>query len=223
MDQRRAPACSWSRTSRRSARASCDVLAFHGYAPERRRGRRRRPARGRCAARFALVVLDVMLPGTQRLRRLPGAARARARGCPILMLTARGAEEDVLRGLPRGRRRLRDEALLGRGAGGARRGAAAPRRAGSPRDAARAVRVRRPGRSTRRARAPSATATRSRAVAPRGRAARAASRASAGASSAAGACCGRSGASRRRSGSRRAPSTCTSRSCARSSARRRDR
>ena len=78
----------------------CDVLAFRGYAPE---GVERGDTGLECglAKRHALVILDVMLPGLdgfdvcEKLRReLPKL--------PILMLTARGSEEDVLEGFRRG-------------------------------------------------------------------------------------------------------------------------
>jgi two-component system response regulator RegX3 len=51
--------------------------------------------------RYDLVVLDIMLPGMEGLEVLD---RVRAHGdvTPILMLTARGAEEDVVAGLERG-------------------------------------------------------------------------------------------------------------------------
>ena len=74
----------------------CDVLVFRGYEPEG-------IARGdegltrALERKHALVLLDIMLPGLdgfevcERLR----AANVQT---PVLMLTARGAEEDVLRG-----------------------------------------------------------------------------------------------------------------------------
>jgi DNA-binding response OmpR family regulator len=74
----------------------CDLLAFRGYAPAV-------AAAGdeglRCALRerYALVLLDVMLPvlsGFDVCREL----RAQRPEQPILMLTARGAESDVLEG-----------------------------------------------------------------------------------------------------------------------------
>ncbi len=81
-------------------RGLLDVLAHHGYevsgAASGEAGLRDALAGG-----FELVVLDVMLPGLsgfdvcERLR----AAQPRL---PILMLTARGAEEDVLRGFRAG-------------------------------------------------------------------------------------------------------------------------
>ena len=79
-------------------RGLCDVLAFRGYAPIA-------AARGDLGLEMALdaqhdpalVVLDIMLPGMdgfdvcERLRALRPEL-------PILMLTARGSEEDILRG-----------------------------------------------------------------------------------------------------------------------------
>jgi DNA-binding response OmpR family regulator len=81
-------------------RGLCDVLAFRGYAPEGvergddglRRGLSRE---------HALVLLDVMLPGMNGFdvcRELRGALPQ----LPILMLTARGAEQDVLDGFRAG-------------------------------------------------------------------------------------------------------------------------
>jgi DNA-binding response OmpR family regulator len=77
-------------------RGLCDVLAFRGYTPEAAE----RGDTGLEAALtngFDLVLLDVMLPGLDGFevcRRL----RAERPELPILMLTARGAEEDVLEG-----------------------------------------------------------------------------------------------------------------------------
>ena len=73
-----------------------------------------------------LVVLDVMLPGFDGLevcRRIQAE-----RPVPVLMLTARGDETDLLVGLAVGRRRLPDQAVLDAGAGGAGARAAAPGR-----------------------------------------------------------------------------------------------
>ena len=195
-------------------RGLCDVLAYRGYAPtgvaDGEDGLRAGLAGG-----FALVLLDVMLPGLSGFDVCASCARSDPR-LPILMLTARGAEEDVLARLPLRQRRLRDQAVLGRGADGARRGAAAARPSA-------ASRLRSPSRS-RSARGTSSR-TRARRVARR-RCDRAdararsrswrCSRASAAGSSAAAACSPTSGAWARPSGSRRAPSTCTSPSCARS-------
>ena len=78
----------------------CDVLAYRGYAPTAvasgEEGLRRA-----LAGRFALVLLDVMLPGVSGLdvcRRL----RDEGSNIPVLMLTARGAESDVLDGFRAG-------------------------------------------------------------------------------------------------------------------------
>jgi len=74
----------------------CDILAFHGHAPtgvacgeEGLRAAR--------DGRYALVVLDVMLPGLSGFE-LCRTLRADQPEQAILMLTARGAEADVLEG-----------------------------------------------------------------------------------------------------------------------------
>jgi DNA-binding response OmpR family regulator len=53
------------------------------------------------AGRFDLVILDIMLPGLDGLSVL---SHLRARGdlTPVLLLTAKGAEDDIVRGLERG-------------------------------------------------------------------------------------------------------------------------
>jgi DNA-binding response OmpR family regulator len=74
----------------------CDVLAFRGYAPvgaDTGDDGLREASRG-C---FALVLLDVMLPGLSGFD-VCRALRERIPDQPILMLTARGAEADVLEG-----------------------------------------------------------------------------------------------------------------------------
>ena len=83
-------------------RGLCDVLAFQGYAPTG-------VARGDIALEralemaldadqdLALVLLDVMLPGLNGFD-VCEQIRAQHPTLPILMLTARGSEEDVLRG-----------------------------------------------------------------------------------------------------------------------------
>ncbi len=78
----------------------CDVLAFHGYAPE---GVERGDdgLRRALANQHALVLLDVMLPGTNGFdvcRRI----REDLPRLPVLMLTARGSEQDVLEGFRSG-------------------------------------------------------------------------------------------------------------------------
>lgn len=78
----------------------CDVLAFHGFAPT--------PAADGTAGlqlglegAFALAIVDVMLPGVDGFtitRRL----RERHPSLPLLLLTARGSEADVLEGFDAG-------------------------------------------------------------------------------------------------------------------------
>lgn len=77
-----------------------DVLRFRGYAVEL-------AADGRCALdlvgaqRFALIVLDIMLPeldGYSVCEQL----RCSGNDVPVLMLTAKGSEEDILRGFEAG-------------------------------------------------------------------------------------------------------------------------
>ena len=74
----------------------CDVLAFHGYAPE---GVERGDDGLRVALQnqHALVLLDVMLPGMNGFD-VCREVRSQLPRRPILMLTARGAESDVLDG-----------------------------------------------------------------------------------------------------------------------------
>jgi DNA-binding response OmpR family regulator len=81
-------------------RGLCDVLAFHGYAPE---GVERGDdgLRTALANRHALVVLDVMLPGMNGFD-VCRELRAQLPRLPILMLTARGAESDVVDGFRAG-------------------------------------------------------------------------------------------------------------------------
>ncbi len=77
-----------------------DVLVYHGYAPTAVETGEEGLELG-LGERFALVILDLMLPGIHGLevcRRL----RQRLPALPILMLTAKGAEDDVVRGLRAG-------------------------------------------------------------------------------------------------------------------------
>ncbi|RIK91108.1 MAG: DNA-binding response regulator [Proteobacteria bacterium] len=77
-------------------RGLCDVLAYRGHAPtgvaDGETGLREALRGG-----FDLVLLDVMLPGRSGFD-VCEALRAHDPRLPILMLTARGAEDDVLRG-----------------------------------------------------------------------------------------------------------------------------
>ena len=82
------------------ARGLCDVLSFRGYAVEH-------AADGRAALsfstsqRFDLLLLDVMLP---ELDGLSVCKQLRESGAqlPIVMLTAKGSEDDIVRGFEAG-------------------------------------------------------------------------------------------------------------------------
>jgi DNA-binding response OmpR family regulator len=74
----------------------CDILTYHGYQPTAvdngEDGLRLALTEG-----FALVMLDIMLPGMNGFD-VCGALRGQRPQQAILMLTARGAEEDIVRG-----------------------------------------------------------------------------------------------------------------------------
>jgi two-component system response regulator RegX3 len=74
----------------------CDVLAFHGYAPAGVESGEEGLRRALDGA-FDLVLLDVMLPGLSGFD-VCRALRATRAEQAILLLTARGAEDDVLQG-----------------------------------------------------------------------------------------------------------------------------
>jgi len=78
----------------------CDVLAFRGYAPEGVERGDEALRRGLSRA-HALVLLDVMLPAMNGFD-VCRALRAELPELPILMLTARGSEQDVLEGFRAG-------------------------------------------------------------------------------------------------------------------------
>jgi DNA-binding response OmpR family regulator len=78
----------------------CDVLAFHGYEPEGVERGDDGLAKG-LEDRHALVLLDLMLPGMSGFDVCEKLREALPR-LPILILTARGAEEDILRGFRNG-------------------------------------------------------------------------------------------------------------------------
>lgn len=83
-------------------RGLCDVLAFQGYAPFGvARGDLGLERALDAANPPALVVLDVMLPGLSGYD-VCEQIRAQRPELPILMLTARGGEEDILRGFRSG-------------------------------------------------------------------------------------------------------------------------
>jgi DNA-binding response OmpR family regulator len=74
----------------------CDVLAFHGYAPDAV-GDGENGLRRALEQDYALMILDVMLPGMSGLD-VCSKVRAAERELPILMLTAKGSEDDVVEG-----------------------------------------------------------------------------------------------------------------------------
>ena len=74
----------------------CDLLAFHGHRPKGV-GDGETGLAEALTGRYALVMLDVMLPGRDGFG-VCEELRARRPGQAILMLTARGREQDVLRG-----------------------------------------------------------------------------------------------------------------------------
>lgn len=77
-------------------RGLCDVLAYHGHAPtEAEDGERGLELA--IGGGFALVLLDIMLPGRSGFD-VCRALREQGESVPVLMLTARGSEDDVLEG-----------------------------------------------------------------------------------------------------------------------------
>ncbi len=74
----------------------CDVLVYHGWLPTAVESGEEGLEKG-LAEKFDLVLLDLMLPGLSGLdvcRRL----REKIPALPILMLTAKGSEDDVVQG-----------------------------------------------------------------------------------------------------------------------------
>ncbi|WP_219908019.1 response regulator transcription factor [Enhygromyxa salina] len=74
----------------------CDLLAYHGHQPTGV-GDGERGLTEALTGRYALVILDVMLPGRDGFA-ICEQLRAARPGQAIMMLTARGREQDVLRG-----------------------------------------------------------------------------------------------------------------------------
>jgi DNA-binding response OmpR family regulator len=77
-------------------RGLCDVLVYHGHAPEAAE-RGDTGLERALSGEHDLLVLDVMLPGVDGFE-ICRSVRAAHPRLPILMLTARGSEEDVLNG-----------------------------------------------------------------------------------------------------------------------------
>lgn len=78
----------------------CDLLAYHGMAPTPVASGPEGLSRAR-TGRFDVVILDVMLPGQSGIE-VCAALREERPGQAILMLTAKGREEDVLEGFRAG-------------------------------------------------------------------------------------------------------------------------
>jgi len=81
-------------------RGLCDVLAYHGYAPAGAADGAEGLREG-LSNRYALILLDVMLPEINGFE-VCRALRDAHPHLPILMVTARGSEEDVLEGFRAG-------------------------------------------------------------------------------------------------------------------------
>jgi len=74
----------------------CDVLAYHGYAPEAASTGEAGLSRA-LAGDFALLILDVMLPGMSGFEVCERVRQERP-ALSIMMLTAKGSEDDVVEG-----------------------------------------------------------------------------------------------------------------------------
>ena len=78
----------------------CDLLAYHGYRPSGVESGEEGLARG-LSESFDLAILDIMLPGLSGLD-LCAELRGKGASLPILMLTAKGSEDDIVNGLKAG-------------------------------------------------------------------------------------------------------------------------
>ena len=74
----------------------CDVLVYHGFEPDPVEEGTRGLERAR-SGEHGLLILDVMLPGMDGFE-LCRQLRARGSQLPVLMLTAKGSEADVVHG-----------------------------------------------------------------------------------------------------------------------------
>jgi len=81
-------------------RGLCDVLVYQGYEPHAV-DNGEDGLREACSGGYDLVLLDLMLPGISGFE-VCEQLRETSPELPVLMLTARGAEEDVLRGFRAG-------------------------------------------------------------------------------------------------------------------------
>lgn len=78
----------------------CDLLAYHGYDPQGVESGEEGLERG-LRESFDLAILDIMLPGLSGLDVCRKWRRQRV-NLPVLMLTAKGAEDDIVKGLQAG-------------------------------------------------------------------------------------------------------------------------
>jgi len=81
-------------------RGLCDVLAYHGHAPTAASDGDEGLELA-SSGDFALLLLDIMLPGKNGFE-ICRQLRERSHTLPVLMLTARGSEDDVLEGFRSG-------------------------------------------------------------------------------------------------------------------------
>ena len=77
-------------------RGLCDVLAYNGYSPAGKASGEE-GLREALSNQYAVVILDLMLPGMSGFD-VCEAIREKLPYQPVLMLTARGSEDDILRG-----------------------------------------------------------------------------------------------------------------------------
>jgi len=100
-----------------------DVFVFHGFdvdsALHGEEGLRKA-----LSGLYDLILLDVMLPGVNGFD-ICNQIRQRDRQQPVIMLTAKTSDEDIVRGLTARCRRLRRQAVLGDATGIASSGCAA--------------------------------------------------------------------------------------------------
>lgn len=81
-------------------RGLCDVFVFHGYEVDAV-GNGDEGLKKALSGHHHLVVLDIMLPGMNGLA-VCDAIRKKDRSLPVILLTAKGDEEDIIRGLKSG-------------------------------------------------------------------------------------------------------------------------
>ena len=101
-----------------------DVLVYHGYSVDAV-GDGRDGLQKALSGQYDLLLLDVMLPGRDGFA-ICDEVRKVDRDQPIIMLTAKTSDEDIVNGLVARRRRLHREAVLDRAARAASQGRAAP-------------------------------------------------------------------------------------------------